>query len=504
METGFQGSLAQRPMRFTLLLEAILMALVAACGGGGTGPSENPVTQLSQDDTESTLAVDAGTWMPLANENATFTVPGIQTVRYGSGATWIQRAVTSSGQCSNYFFGTDPLPYVAKKCEVFVPAPAPVGSWSQVAVEGGNFTVSRSGRVRYGFNATWIEKTLSGTAACTNTFFGSDPLRGTVKVCQLFSSDPLPVPILTPAPASSWSQVAIEGQNFSLTGSHRIRYGRNLSWTERTLSGDARCTNAFFGLDPLRGTLKVCEVLTTPPPTPASVRLAIETGSHPTNPSIFLTNDSLSVSFGDDLNPACATRAGDFSSPDFAGYACHKRAVRANVGIKKGEFRYFEGRRLGDKANFGFGYTTANSAIDPYCCLVDALPLSARTPPSMSVNTVGGVFVQLHNVGGFNPDSTFYYGFAVDYTANNPVVYVVTTNDAGALALDRQETQGFNGVDVMPFMYGHTGLGNAPVGSINFGAQQFHYDMAALRAELALMGANLSQFKPGVGVHTQP
>ncbi len=64
----------------------------------------------------------------------------------------------------------------------------PAGSWSQVAVEWANFTVAKSVRVRYGFNNSWIEKTVSGQIPCTNTFFGLDPLPKVRKVCQVFSS----------------------------------------------------------------------------------------------------------------------------------------------------------------------------------------------------------------------------------------------------------------------------------------------------------------------------
>ena len=59
-----------------------------------------------------------------------------------------------------------------------------------------------------------------------------------------------------------------------------------------------------------------------------------------------------------------------------------------------------------------------------------------------------------------------------------------------------------NGVDVIPFVYGHTNLADTPtmpVASMNFGQQTFHYDMPSLRSELILQGADVSKFVPGVG-----
>ncbi|WP_156466652.1 polysaccharide lyase [Methylibium sp. Root1272] len=77
-----------------------------------------------------TAAAPAGTYTHLAYEKYPFSVTGTQVVRFGSGSTWISRSVTGSGQCTNQFFGKDPLPAVYKRCELLVqassaPAPAP-------------------------------------------------------------------------------------------------------------------------------------------------------------------------------------------------------------------------------------------------------------------------------------------------------------------------------------------------------------------------------------------
>lgn len=79
----------------------------------------------------------AGIYTPLATEGKPFTVSGTQVVRYGSGDTWVAREVTGGGECTNGFFGTDPLIGTAKVCQVLIPgsataptppAPAPLPS----------------------------------------------------------------------------------------------------------------------------------------------------------------------------------------------------------------------------------------------------------------------------------------------------------------------------------------------------------------------------------------
>lgn len=51
-------------------------------------------------------------------EGASFTVSGTQTVRYGAGTSWVQRTVTSAGNCTNAFFGRDPLENTVKACQL--------------------------------------------------------------------------------------------------------------------------------------------------------------------------------------------------------------------------------------------------------------------------------------------------------------------------------------------------------------------------------------------------
>jgi glucose/arabinose dehydrogenase len=124
-------------------------------------------------------------WTRVATENQPFTlgVAGPQTVRYGSGSSWVSKTVSGSGQCTNTFFGRDPLVGTGKECQLAT-------VWTRVASEGQSFTLTAPGaqQVRYGAGTSWVTKTVTGSGECTNAFFGRDPLVGTGKECQVASS----------------------------------------------------------------------------------------------------------------------------------------------------------------------------------------------------------------------------------------------------------------------------------------------------------------------------
>ncbi len=263
----------------------------------------------------------------------------------------------------------------------------------------------------------------------------------------------------------------------------------------------------------------------------------------PATTGVQLGADNLSVTFGSELNPACVNRTGVFSDPVYdpanssvpGNERCSKRAVRSNVGIAPGEFRYFEGRRFGGPsatalANIGYGIITPTAQIDPYCCYfigpnaggpgdadyathVDAGPPETPkpgnpTPPSMTVNAIGGVFSRLVQVNPFfaTPLSlaqTQFYGFAVDYRGADPKVYVVGLDASGAMTVsDAVEPGAFGGAAAMPFMHGHPVSFAGPHAALNLGATKFHYALDAVKAALAAKGvANTAAMVGGVGIH---
>ena len=123
------------------------------------------------------------TWTTIAGEGESFMVSGTQTVRYGSGSSWVTRTLTGGGVCSNEFFGNDPAYGVVKACQVA--AAGASTDWTRIAAEGQPFSVDGTRTVRYGSGSAWISTSVSGGGTCSNGFFGSDPLYGVVKECDV-------------------------------------------------------------------------------------------------------------------------------------------------------------------------------------------------------------------------------------------------------------------------------------------------------------------------------
>lgn len=227
-----------------------------------------------------------------------------------------------------------------------------------------------------------------------------------------------------------------------------------------------------------------------------------------TSPGVVVSSDGLSAAFTADLNQDCVQQLGAFADPLFELERCKKRAVRANVGVQSGEFRYFETQRLGPTENLGHGVVSGGGALDPYCCfVVGATTPSAVTPPSLSVNSAGGLFVNLVQGGAsFSPPSQLglstHYGFVVDYRGPQPVVYVVMTSAAGEMTVSSAITlQGLGGGELFPMLYGHPNLNKAARSTVNLGLGAFHYSTTAIQAALVAKGVSTVNFVPGVGLH---
>jgi hypothetical protein len=254
---------------------------------------------------------------------------------------------------------------------------------------------------------------------------------------------------------------------------------------------------------------------------PARSALAAESGL---SAGVQIAADRLAVTFGSQLNADCVNRVGVFTAAVYnpATYPfgrderCAKRAVRANVGVAPGEFRYFETRRFSglagsDLQNIGQGIITPTAQIDPYCCYVD--PTEADypydgTPSSMTLNSVGGVFSRLllADPGFATPlvlANTQFYGFAVDYTQSDPVVYVVGRDASNGITVSNAIDPGpFAGAAAMPMMHGHPVSGSGPHAAINLGASKFHYSLTEVRDAITAKGVtNAGQMVGGVGIH---
>jgi hypothetical protein len=178
-------------------------------------------------------------WTFLVDEGQAFSLSSPQTVRYGAGNTWEQLTV-SSGTCGNLFFGGDPLPNVFKHCEVAsaaaptpapAPAPAPEG-WTFIADENQTFKVTSTQTVRYGLGNVWVQRSVTGSGTCSNTFFGSDPVPNQFKHCEVqtgsSASAPAPAPAPSPAPAPAVGSASLQwdaSANTQVVG-YRIYWGK--------------------------------------------------------------------------------------------------------------------------------------------------------------------------------------------------------------------------------------------------------------------------------------
>ncbi|MBW8828404.1 MAG: Ig-like domain repeat protein [Burkholderiales bacterium] len=267
-------------------------------------------------------AAHAQTWTKIASEGASFSVSGTQTVRYGAGSSWIQKTVSDSGTCTNAYFGSDPAFGTIKECDVLNSASStPSQTWTKIASEGASFSVSGTQTVRYGAGSTWIQQTVSGSGTCTNTYFGSDPVFGTTKECDVLNS-------ASSTPTQSWTKIASEGASFSVSGTQTVRYGAGSTWIQKAVSDSGTCTNAYFGNDPAFGTIKECDVLNSASSTPTTTVLTASANPVSIGQSITLTasitgaNPTGTVTFKDGettlgtgaINAGNATLATSFST----------------------------------------------------------------------------------------------------------------------------------------------------------------------------------------------
>ena len=305
-----------------MTLCTLVAAAMAACGGGTTETGAAidvtmaaalqaaPQTEPTTDADALRIRAKATNTTKVATEGGSFSLTGMQTVRYGADSRWIQKLVTGSAQCTNGFFGSDPAVGTLKSCELITvnatpppPSPTPAPATS-LATEGGTFSVGGTQTVRYGAGSRWVQKLVTGSGDCTNGFFGSDPAPGTVKFCELSAvaapspaPGPAPTPTTTlgpaPAPASApapsapsitaWVRLALENEVFTATGSQTVRFGDGTRWLTKQVSGEGQCTRPYFGADPAPGAVKFCEVQrTVPSVTQSGTTPVVNTGLMPT------------------------------------------------------------------------------------------------------------------------------------------------------------------------------------------------------------------------------
>jgi serine protease len=129
------------------------------------------------------------------------------------------------------------------------PTPTPTDGWTACASEGGTCTFSGTREVRYGSGTTFVTRTFTGSASCTNAVFG-DPTPNVAKSCS-YSNTTVSTPTVT------WTACAGEGGTCTFSGTRQVRYGSGTTFATKTFTGSTACTNAVFG-DPTPNVVKSC------------------------------------------------------------------------------------------------------------------------------------------------------------------------------------------------------------------------------------------------------
>jgi hypothetical protein len=71
-----------------------------------------------------------------------------------------------------------------------------------------------------------------------------------------------------PPPAGQWLKCADQSGTCQLTGTNRVRFGRDTRWIEKTLTGNVTCNSTVFEGNPTPNEQKTCEVWSTGPAAP--------------------------------------------------------------------------------------------------------------------------------------------------------------------------------------------------------------------------------------------
>jgi glucose/arabinose dehydrogenase len=224
------------------LAACALLAVLGGCGGGADGDAQ------AGGDRAQPLAV-AVPWSRVAVEGGSFVTTGTQTVRFGTGTSWLTRSVTGTGECTRAFFGGDPAVGIGKVCEVQAESSGPRTIWARFAGETQAFALTGTQTVRYGVDTRWLTRSVTNNGICSSAFFGGDPAVGIAKACE----------------GVQWSHVALDQQGFALARPSVVRYGADARWVEKTLSGNLVCSLALFGTDPAPRTIKTCQLKGTLP-----------------------------------------------------------------------------------------------------------------------------------------------------------------------------------------------------------------------------------------------
>ena len=228
--------------RLALLSSLVAGAFIlAACGGGNEdkAPEQAAADMATQAQAESDLGIEishdfehaqaTATWITIAQEQGAFTVGTNSTVRYGAADKWITKTVSGKGECSNTFFGSDPIFGTKKHCELQGTSTTTEPVWTAISNEWEDFTVNTNTTVRYGAVVDgvgyWTSKAVSGKGSCTNDYFGKDPKAGVPKACYVQGDNVATAPPAQPPASTTTSANLTWSASTSNASGYRVYYG---------------------------------------------------------------------------------------------------------------------------------------------------------------------------------------------------------------------------------------------------------------------------------------
>lgn len=125
----------------------------------------------------------AGAWAKCADEGSTCGPVG--RLAFGTRGSYWSAPSAGTATCGAGAVGTDPLYGVAKSCYTWTGNPP--GFTKECATEQGTCTFTGTQTVAFGRNGSYVYKTFTSPASCTEAAFGADPAFTVVKSCYLVS-----------------------------------------------------------------------------------------------------------------------------------------------------------------------------------------------------------------------------------------------------------------------------------------------------------------------------
>jgi hypothetical protein len=181
-------------------------------------------------------------------------------------------ATTTTGTYPLTITGTSGAVKVTTSLNLVVTQEQPI-TIDECAAENGTCTLPQgtTATIYFGAGGHYLQRSMSGTLACSLATFGSDPDVGVVKACYA---------VVTALPVAATAACAVDYGTCTVPpgSSAVVYYGANNAYVYKTLSGTFSCSPTTFGGDPDSGVLKSCYPVVTTLPS-AATACAVDYGT---------------------------------------------------------------------------------------------------------------------------------------------------------------------------------------------------------------------------------